>query len=126
MKRFLMVALVGVAGCFSGTKQFWFAQSSAPIPPEGYTVLDRPVTGVYTQSESEGMYDPSVGVFSTTDASDSMPPMQKALQDALMKSPGADALIGVTMDYHWEYGLFYNNHTHRVSGTPVKFNNHKK
>ena len=122
--RIMIAALfVGVAGCFSGTKQFWFEQSSAPMPPEGYTVLGPPVTGVYTQ---KGRYGRIAEFFGTHDLRDSMPPMQKALQDALRKSPDADALIGVTMDYYWETWPFHSSHSHRVSGTPVKFNNHKK
>jgi len=108
---FAVVALLALlTGCM--TRPGWFAASSAPIPPKGYTVLaKKPVTGTHKQIWLLGF-------------GGSLSPQQpKALADAMRDAPdGTDALVSVSFEEHFFTFLLYSSRTTSVTGIPVKFN----
>jgi hypothetical protein len=118
MKKVMMmvaaaVAAVVITGCTTTPQNFTYA--SKPVDQGRYTVLGEEVEGTDTQVSVLGF---GVGLPGS--------PQRRALKKALDKSAGADALVGMAVDYQtinlwWVYVL-----TTRVTGTPVKTNNSAK
>jgi len=113
MKKLASVAGLSLllTGCITGTNSF--EASSAPIPPNGYTVLQKkPVTGTNTQ-------------FWILFFGGSLSPQQpQAYEHAIKRSPaGTDALITVSVEQHnFSFFGIFSTLTTTVTGTPVKFN----
>lgn len=114
MKKLVKVALVasvmGMSGC--ATSPVAFKQSSAPVPPQGYTVVGSDVSGSCDQIYVFGLG----GSLGTSQ-------QHKAYKDAISRAHGADALVGMCIDesMFWLPPFFVTRIT-RVTGTPVKFN----
>lgn len=109
-----MMMVIGLVALLTGcqTTSAWFVESTAPIPPKGYTVLGgKPVTGKHKQIWFLGI-------------GGSLSPQQpQALADAMSEAPkGTDALITVSIEEHFFSLLLYASKTISMTGTPVKFN----
>lgn len=113
MKRLIPIVMIGIASVFAGcvTSPVEFKTSSAPIPAQGYTVTGSDVTGRSTQIWVFGFG----GSLSTQ--------QHKAYKTAMGLANGADALVGMSIEYHsFTLPPFFANSTVSVTGTPVKFN----
>jgi len=113
MKRMMMylagcVLGIAVTGCQSGPVRF--LESSAPVPPKGYTVVGSEVTGVSDQ----------VWVFGLGGSMDLQ--QARAFRDAMAKSPRADALVSMSIEEHWVNVLIFSRKVISVTGIPVTFN----
>ncbi len=105
-----ILALFAFAGCT--TTPVWFEPSSAPVPPEGYTIHGLEVSGASSQIWVFGLGG---------NASDSG--QRRAYRDAMAQAPGADALVSMCIDQSSVCVFpFFMQVTTRVTGTPVKFN----
>ena len=109
-----VLALFAFAGCT--TAPVWFEPSSAPVPPEGYTIHGLEVSGASSQ----------IWVFGIGgNSSDSN--QRRAYRDAMAQAPGADALVSMCIDQSSVCIFpFFMQVTTRVTGTPVKFNTSDK
>ena len=111
-----MIRLAMVAGCLAAvcgcaTTPVAFKSESAPVPPQGYTVMGSDVTGSCEQIWVFG-FGGSLSV-----------QQHKAYKTALGNANGADALVGMSIEYSTFNALpFFMMHTVHVTGTPVKFN----
>ena len=113
MKRMKMVAAAGclVAMCGCMTSPVTFKAESAPVPPQGYTVMGSDVTGTSEQ----------VWVFGFGGALSAQ--QHKAYKTALGSANGADALVGMSVERSTFTAFpIFMMETIRVTGTPVKFN----
>jgi len=113
MKKLMnVVGVVAVAcamaGCASSPVRF--LESSAPVPPQGYTVVGSEVTGT---SDQVWVF----GIGGSTDLQQS-----RAFRDAMAKSQKADALVSMSIEEHWVNVFFFARKTTSVTGVPVKFN----
>ena len=113
MNKMLKIAAAGclaaVCGCMTGPVAF--KASSAPVPPQGYTVVGSDVTGSSNQIWVFGLGG-SMGI-----------QQHKAYKTAIGNANGADALVGMSIE-HSSFNAFpfFMMSTIRVTGTPVKFN----
>ena len=111
----LMCTLAGIVtmtlmtGCASSP--ICFKSSSAPVPPQGYTIAGSEVSG-----KSEQIWVFGFG--------GSMELQQaRAFRDALAKAPQADALVSMSIEDHvFSFFPFFMREEISVTGTPVKFN----
>ena len=104
-----MGCLATVCGC--ATSPVAFKSESAPVPPQGYTVMGSDVTGTSEQ----------IWVFGFGGALSAQ--QHKAYKTALGSANGADALVGMSIEHSSFNALpFFMMSTIRVTGTPVKFN----
>ncbi|MBR3221550.1 MAG: hypothetical protein IKF72_04890 [Kiritimatiellae bacterium] len=112
MTKMLKVAAAGclAAACGCMTSPVAFKSSSAPIPPQGYTVAGSDVTGSSDQIWVFGLGG-SLGV-----------QQHKAYKAALASANGADALVGMSIEQHTLFAMFFAMKSVTVTGTPVKFN----
>jgi len=114
MKRLMSIVGLGALACtLTGceTNPARFLESSAPIPPKGYTVLGEEVTGTCKQIWILGL------------GGSSSPQQTEALHDAIEDAPeGTDALISMSIEEHLFTFLIYTSKTTSVTGVPVKFN----
>ena len=112
MNKMLKIAAAGclaaVCGCMTGPVAF--KASSAPVPPQGYTVVGSDVTGSSDQVWVFGLGG-SMGI-----------QQHKAYKAALASANGADALVGMSVEQHSLFALFFAMKSVTVTGTPVKFN----
>ena len=113
MKKMKMVLAAGflavVCGC--STSPVAFKSQSAPVPPQGYTVMGSDVTGSSEQ----------IWVFGLGGALSAQ--QHKAYKTALGNANGADALVGMSIEHSTFNALpFFVMSTVQVTGTPVKFN----
>lgn len=111
MKVVMMAAVLLATMCGCVTSPVAFKSMSAPVPPQGYTVLGSDVTGTSEQ----------VWVFGFG-GSASQSQQHKAYKAALGQANGADALVGMSIEEHQIWGLFFSMRTLRVTGTPIKYN----
>ena len=109
MKMMLAMGCLAVAGCMTSPVEF--KSQSAPVPPQGYTVMGSDVTGTSEQ----------IWVFGFGGALSAQ--QHKAYKTALGNANGADALVGMSIE-HSSFNVlpFFMMSTSRVTGTPVKFN----
>ena len=113
MKKLKMMAVAGwlaaVCGCV--TSPVAFKAESAPVPPQGYSVMGSDGTGTSEQIWVLGLG----GALSAQ--------QHKAYKTALGSANGADALVGMSIEQSSFNALpFFMMSTIRVTGTPVKFN----
>lgn len=109
MKMVLAAGCLAVAGCM--TSPVAFKSESAPVPPQGYTVMGSDVTGTSEQ----------IWVFGFGGSLSAQ--QHKAYKTALGCANGADALVGMSIEHSSFNALpFFMMHTIHVTGTPVKFN----
>jgi len=113
MKKLMNAAGLGIlacalAGCVSSPVRF--LESSAPIPPQGYTVCGSEVTGTSDQ----------VWVFGIGGSLDLQ--QCRAFRDAMAKAQKADALVSMSIEEHWVNVFFFSRKITSVTGVPVKFN----
>ena len=101
--------MLAVVGCASAPVRF--LATSAPVPPQGYSVVGSEVTGTSDQIWV-------LGFGGSTDLQQG-----RAYRDALAKSQQADALVAMSIEQHrlWVFP-FFAKMTISVTGTPVKFN----
>ena len=109
MKMMLAAGCLAVAGCM--TSPVAFKSESAPVPPQGYTVMGSDVTGTSEQ----------IWVFGFGGSLSAQ--QHKAYKTALGNANGADALVGMSIE-HSSFNAFpfFMMNTIHVTGTPVKFN----
>lgn len=114
MKK-LNVALAGlglaalVTGCASSP--ICFKASSAPVPPQGYSIIGSEVTGTSDQIWVFG-FGGSMELQQT-----------RAYRDAMAKAQRADALVAMSIEQHrFCFFPFFMRESISVTGTPVKFN----
>lgn len=101
--------MASVCGCM--TAPVSFKEASAPVPPQGYTVMGSDVTGTSEQ----------IWVFGFGGALSAQ--QHKAYKTALGNANGADALVGMSIERSSFCAFpFFMMDTIRVTGTPVKFN----
>ena len=102
MNKMLKIAAAGclaaVCGCMTGPVAF--KASSAPVPPQGSS--DQ--VWVFGLGGSMGIQQ------------------HKAYKAALASANGADALVGMSIEQHSLFALFFAMKSVTVTGTPVKFN----
>ena len=113
MKKLTMIMVAGAVAAICGcaTSPVAFKSESAPVPPQGYTVMGSDVTGTSDQIWVFGFG----GSLSTQ--------MHTAYKSALGNANGADALVGMSIEQSSLTVLpFFMMSTIRVTGTPVKFN----
>ena len=105
----LVAAAVAITGCTTMPQNFSYA--SKPVEQGRYTVLGKEVEGSDTMISVLGF-----GL--------SLPgsPQRRALKRAMDKAAGADALVGMAIDYQSINLWFVYILTTRVTGTPVKTN----
>lgn len=106
----MTVAVLGVAfvsGCLSVPAGY--VTSNIPVSQNGYTVVADKVSGVDQQINVLGF-----GVSRFGSAQD------RAVQNALKQAPGADALVGMAIDFQSSNLVFVQILTTRVTGTAVK------
>ena len=109
MKVLFAGCLASVCGC--STSPVEFKSQSAPIPPQGYTVMGSDVTGSCEQ----------IWVFGLGGALSAQ--QHKAYKTALGNANGADALVGMSIEHSTFTAFpFFMMSTIHVTGTPVKFN----
>lgn len=98
-----------VTGCISSP--VCFKSSSAPVPPQGYTIVGSEVTGTSDQIWVLGF-------------GGSMELQQaRAYRDAMAKAQQADALVAMSIETHvFNFIPFFARQDISVTGTPVKFN----
>ena len=101
------IALAFVTGCSSFPASY--VASNIPVQQGGYTVIADEVTGIDSQVNAFG-----IGVSRLGSA------QNRAVRDALSKAPGADALIGMSIDVETKNFIFVVVITTRVTGTAVK------
>ena len=113
MKKLMMIVSAGcvAALCGCSTNPVTFKASSAPVPPQGYTV-----TGSDVSAKSDQIWVLGLG--------GSMSQQQhEAFKTALGKANGADALVGMSIERHgFFFPPFFMMSSISVTGTPVKFN----
>ena len=113
MKKLTMIMVAGAVAAICGcaTSPVAFKSESAPVPPQGYTVMGSDVTGTSDQIWVFGFG----GSLSTQ--------MHTAYKSALGNANGADALVGMSIEQSSLTAFpFFMMSTIRVTGTPVKFN----
>ena len=109
--KILAVAAGMAAVCGCMTSPVSFKAASAPVPPQGYTVMGSDVTGTSEQ----------IWVFGFGGALSAQ--QHKAYKTAIGNANGADALVGMSIEHSSFNALpFFMMSTIRVTGTPVKFN----
>ena len=113
MKKLMMIVSAGcvAALCGCSTSPVAFKASSAPVPPQGYTV-----TGSDVSAKSDQVWVFGLG--------GSLSQQQhEAFKTALGKANGADALVGMSIESHGcFFPPFFIMSSISVTGTPVKFN----
>lgn len=104
-----MALMAIVSGCASSP--VCFKQSSAPVPPQGYTITGSEVTGTSDQ-------------FWVLGFGGSLELQQiRAYRDAMAKAQQADALVAMSIERHQFFFFpFFMRESISVTGTPVKFN----
>ncbi len=113
MKKMKMMLAAGalVAACGCTTSPVAFKSQSAPVPPQGYTVMGSDVTGSCEQ----------IWVFGLGGSLSAQ--QHKAYKTALGNANGADALVGMSIEHSTFNAFpFFMMSTVHVTGTPVKFN----
>lgn len=113
MKKLKMMVVAGclaaVCGCM--TSPIAFKAESAPVPPQGFSVMGSDVTGTSEQ----------IWVFGFGGSLSAQ--QHKAYKTALGNANGADALVGMSIEHSSFNAMpFFMMSTIRVTGTPVKFN----
>jgi len=106
----LALAAASLVGC--ATNPVAFKESSAPVPPSGYSVCGSDVMGTSDQ----------VWVFGMGGSYDGKQ-QHRAFREALGHAQGADALVGMSIEQSTTmFFPFFMMEKITVSGTPVKFN----
>lgn len=106
----IAAAAVAITGCTTSPQNF--VASSKPVLQGRYTTLGEEVEGSDSQLLVFGY---GIGIAGS--------PQRRALDSALQKAAGADALVSMAVDYQ-VFNLFVLQVlTTRVTGTPVKTNN---
>jgi hypothetical protein len=105
----LLVALLALSGCahYPGG----IAPSTVPLAPGGYTVVRPYVMGQDCLVALFGIIPLTGG--NTTAA---------AVQSALSRAPGSDALVNVTSDAYSQFWILWSSTCTQVRGTAVKVN----
>ena len=113
MKKLMMIVSAGcvAALCGCATSPIAFKESSAPVPPQGYTVTGSDVSARSSQ----------IWVFGLGGSLSHQ--QHEAFKTALGKANGADALVGMSIEHHgFTFPPFFMMSSVSVTGTPVKFN----
>lgn len=106
----VMAGALAMTGCTTQPQNF--VASSKPVLQGRYTEVGDEVEGSDSQLLILGY---GVGIAGS--------PQRRALNSALQKAAGADALVGMAVDYQVLNLCFFQVLTTRVTGTPVKTNN---
>ena len=101
-----VMVLTLTAGCVN--RPGGIAASTTPLNNQEYQVLGN-VEGTDTHFALLGIL-PLTGANTT----------QEAVEDALT-SKGADALLDVTVDFHWEYWILFSRSVTAVQGNAIRF-----
>jgi len=103
----LLLPMVMLSGCTTWTIPHQIAASNTPLP-NSYRVIG-PASGKACETHLFNLFH--VGGSAR---------LQAAIDDALNKTPGGDALIEITTDYTIRYTLFYAQNCTLVNGLAIK------
>lgn len=112
MKKLVLPAICALTVAFASgcmTMPAGYITSTVPLQQGGYVVVAEQVSGIDSQVNVLGFGVAKIGSA-----------QNRAVRDALSKAPGADALIGMSIDVETKNLIFATIITTRVTGTPVK------
>ncbi len=101
-----ILALILSTGC--ATRPGGIASSTTPLEGHQYRVLG--------DVEGTDTHFALLGIIPLTGSNT----LQEAIDDAL-DSEGADALIDVTVDFHWEFWILFSRSVTSVQGKAIRF-----